>query len=325
MPAQGRGIRIIIVNYRTPRLVVDCLRSLESEIQAEEDCRVVVVENHSQDDSQDQISAAVASQGWEAWVELLTVEQNRGFAAGNNLPLGRMLEADQMPQFVLLLNPDTVVRPGAVRELRRFMERHPEVGIAGSRLEDPDGTPQRSAFRFFGVLSELNGGLSLGIVSKLLLRWEVAPPVRDCEHPTDWVAGASMMIRPGVFDSIGLLDDDYFLYYEEVDFCLRARRAGWTCWYVPKSRVVHLVGQATGVTNEKSAVKRLPRYWFESRRRYFTKNHGPIYRFAADVAFAVGFSLWRLRRWVQRKPDTDPPHLLGDFFRFNFLRLSKDR
>ena len=325
MLGQNRGIRAIIVNYRTPRLVVDCLRSLQSEVQAEEDCRVIVVENHSQDDSQDQISAAIASQGWEAWVELLTTDQNRGFADGNNLPLRQMLEAEEMPEFVWLLNPDTVVRPGAVRELRRFMERHPEVGIAGSRLEDPAGTPQRSAFRFPGVLSELDGGLRLGIVSKLLRRWEVAPPVRDCAHPTDWVAGASMMIRGGVFDSTGLLDDDYFLYYEEVDFCLRARRAGWTCWYVPDSRVVHLVGRASGVTDEKSAAKRLPRYWFESRRRYFTKSYGPLYRFAADVAFAVGFSLWRLRRWIQRKPDTDPPHLLGDFFRFNFLRLSKDR
>lgn len=325
MPGQAGGVRIIIVNYRTPGLVIDCLRSLEMEIDADENCRVVVVENNSQDGSVERISEAITSEGWEAWAELLPLDQNLGFASGNNAPLRQMQDAGQTPEFVLLLNPDTVVRPGAVRELLGFMERHPEVGIAGSRLEDPDGTPQRSAFRFPTIFGEFDAGLRLGIVTKVLRRWELAPPVRDCEHATDWVAGASMIIRRDVLDSIGLLDEGYFLYYEELDFCLRARRAGWTCWYVPASRVVHLVGQASGVTNEKSPPKRLPRYWFESRARYFAKNHGRAYRFVADLAFAIGFLLWRLRRWIQRKPDTDPPHLAWDFLRFNFLRISTDR
>jgi hypothetical protein len=90
---------------------------------------------------------------------------------------------------------------------------------------------------------------------------------------------------------------------------------------VPASRVVHLVGQASGVTDTKKPARRTPRYWFESRRRYFVKNHGRLYKFAADVAWLLGFAQWRVRRVLQRKPDTDPPHLLGDFFRFNFLNM----
>jgi GT2 family glycosyltransferase len=200
-----------------------------------------------------------------------------------------------------------------------FLEEHPKIGIAGSRLEDPDGTPQRSAFRFPTVWSEFEWGVRLGPVSRLLQRRVVAPPVQDRPHPAEWMAGASMMVRRAVFDAIGVMDEKYFLYFEETDFFLLAKRAGWPAWYVPTSRVVHLVGQSTGVTDTKRAARRMPRYWFESRRRYFVKNHGRLYAFLADVAWTVGFSLWRLRRFVQRKPDHDPPGLLWDFVRFNFF------
>jgi GT2 family glycosyltransferase len=104
------------------------------------------------------------------------------------------------------------------------MKAHPEVGIAGSRLEDLDGTPQHSAFRFPSVLSELDGGLRLGVVSKLLSKWLVAPPISEVACPTEWVAGASMIVRREVFESVGLMDEKYFLYYEEMDFCLAAHR-----------------------------------------------------------------------------------------------------
>lgn len=310
-------VGIVIVNYRTPALVIDCLRSLADEVKALPGCRVVVVENCSGDDSAERIGAAIAKENWTAWAELLPAPKNAGFAGGNNAAIVPLLKETPRLDYLLLLNPDTYIRPGAVRELLAFMEQHPQVGIAGSRLEYPDGTPQFSAFRFPGLLSEWEAGVRLGLVSKILGHWLTAPPIRDDAHECDWVAGASMLVRREVFDAVGPMDDGYFLYYEETDFCLRARRAGWTTWYVPASRVVHLVGQSTGVTNEKQARKRQPRYWFESRRRYFTKNYNRLYAVAADVVFAVGFALWRVRRKVQRKPDPDPPHLLGDFVRFN--------
>jgi GT2 family glycosyltransferase len=118
---------------------------------------------------------------------------------------------------------------------------------------------------------------------------------------------------------VGLLDDRYFMYFEETDFCLRARRAGWTCWYVPASRVVHLVGQCSGVTDKSQPARRRPVYWFDSRRRYFVKNHGAVYALLADVAWTAGASVYRVRRLVQRKPDTDPPNFLTDFLRRSTL------
>lgn len=316
-----KRVPIVIVNYRTPGLVIDCLRSLVEEVRAVGECKVVVVENASGDGSTEKIQKAIQDEHWANWAEVLPVEKNLGFAGGNNAALRPLLAAQPPPDYVLLLNPDTVIRPGALRELVDFMEKHPEVGIAGSRLEDPDGTPQRSAFRFHTAPSEFEGGMKLGVVSRLLNGWVVAPPVEEQPHVTGWVAGASMIVRRQVFDAIGLMDEDYFLYFEETDFCLRALRAGWPCWYVPASRVVHLVGQASGVTDTKKPAKRVPRYWFESRRRYFRKNHGRLYAFAADVGWTTAFALWRVRRRLQGKPDTDPPNLLWDFVRFNFFPL----
>ncbi|MBC7972779.1 MAG: glycosyltransferase family 2 protein [Verrucomicrobia bacterium] len=310
---QATTLLVIVLNYRTADLTIDCLDSLADEISAIPGSYVVVTDNASSDGSAEKIAAAIDSKQWHTWAELMPLERNGGFAFGNNAAIRPVLESTVASPYVLLLNPDTVIRPGAVKALLAFMNDRPDVGIAGSRLEELDKTAQQSAFRFPNVMGELDFGLRLGIASKLLSRWAVVPEIADCPHQTDWVAGASMMIRREVFESIGLLDENYFMYFEEVDFCLRAYRAGWSCWYVPQSHVVHFVGQSSGVTDSKRPPKRLPTYWFDSRRRYFLKNHGWLYAALADTAWLLGFTLWRWRRVVQRKPDTDPPKIWSDF------------
>jgi GT2 family glycosyltransferase len=135
-----------------------------------------------------------------------------------------------------------------------------------------------------------------------------------------------MMIRRQVFEDIGLMDEGYFMYYEEMDFCFQASKVGWLCWYVPDSRVIHLVGQSSGVTNTKQQRKRMPQYVFDSRRRYFLKNYGWFYLLLADLAIMLTFLTWQVRRILQQKPDLDPPHLLLDVifnsFFFRGFRLS---
>ena len=318
-------VLVVIVNYRSASLAIDCLRSLAPEVTgpaAVPGVRVVVTDNASGDDSVPRLTAAVRDNGWGDWAQILPLPRNGGFAYGNNEAIRPALAAAaDPPDYVLLLNPDTLVRPGAIRALVEFMDANPKAGLAGSRLEHPDGSPQRSAFRFHTVLSELEAGLRLGFVSKALRRFVVAPPVPAGNDPVpvDWVAGASLIVRRAVFESAGLLDEGYFMYFEEVDFCLRAARAGWPCWYVPASRVVHLVGQSSGVTDVKRANRRRPKYWFDSRRRYFLRNHGPLKTLLADAAWSLGFATYRVRQFVQRKPDLDPAHLLRDFVRNSFL------
>ncbi len=318
------SLLVVVLNYRTAALTIDCLQSLVNEIPTVPNTRVVVTDNASGDGSAEQIAAAIAQHNWHPWAEIMPLERNGGFAYGNNAAIRPALASSNPPDYVLLLNPDTVVRPGALKALVDFMEAHPHVGIAGSRLEDPDGTPQHSAFRFPSCASELDQNLRLGGVSKLLSRWGLAPEICDSPHPTDWVAGASMIIRPTVFKAIGLIDEGYFMYFEEVDFCLRAQRAGFPCWYVPQSRVVHLVGQSSGVTDTKRPAKRLPTYWFDSRRRFFLKNYGWLYTAVTDFVSITGFALWRARRYIQDHPDLDPPKLLLDSVRHSiFVRGAK--
>ncbi|MBM0743855.1 glycosyltransferase family 2 protein [Phormidium sp. CLA17] len=306
---------IVTVNYRTGSLVVDSLRSLQEEIKSVPGAKVVIVDNNSGDDSVEKISNAIAAEGWQDWATLLPSKLNGGYAYGNNYAIRPALQTANPPDYFLLLNPDTQVRPGALKALIDFMDQHPEVGISGSSFEEADGKPWPYAFRFPSIFSELDSALRLGVVSKLLSKWIVAKVMDNEEEQIDWLPGASMMIRRQVFESIGLMDEGYFLYFEETDFCLQARRAGWTAWYVPQSRVMHILGQSTGVTATNQPPKRLPQYWFDSRRRYFLKNHGWFYTALVDIAWLSGFSLWRVRRMLQRKPDTDPPQMLADTFR----------
>lgn len=311
-PSRDR-LRIVILNYRTPELTVACLHSLVDEVRALPGTQVTVVDNASADGSVEQISAAIATENWD-WVTFLPQDRNGGYAFGNNVGIRPALAAENPPDYFLLLNPDTVVRPGALQALVDFMDRTPTAGIAGSRLEEPDGTPQCSAFRFPNVWSELDSGLRLGVVTQLLNQ-RIVPilPVTEAIQQVDWVAGASMIVRRQVFETAGLMDEKYFLYFEEVDFCVAAQKAGWSCWYVPESRVVHYVGQSSGVTDTKRKAKRRPTYWFDSRRRFFVKNYGWSYAVLSELAWASGFAVWRLRQVIQRKPDDDPPNMLGDF------------
>jgi N-acetylglucosaminyl-diphospho-decaprenol L-rhamnosyltransferase len=312
-------LAIVIVNYKTSALVADCLISLDAERAAFRDFVTLVTDNASGDGSVEQLTSTIESRGWSSWASVHALPRNGGFAFGNNAGI-RAARERWDPELILLLNPDTVVRPGALRELVSFLDSNPQAAIGGPRLEDPDGTGQTSAFRWPSIASELDAGLRLGIVSRVLARWSVSPPVSPTPQRVDWLSGAALLVRSSVFDAVGLLDEGYFMYYEELDFCRSAARKGLSCWYVPAARIVHLVGQASGINRPRIAPSRRPAYWFESRRRYFSKQHGPSYAALADAVHIAGYALWRLRRRLQRRPDTDPPSFLSDLIRHSLRR-----
>jgi GT2 family glycosyltransferase len=275
---------------------------------------VLVVDNDSQDGSFAELSAAARTFAHTSRtpVQVIASGENGGFAYGVNAGVRYGLASSSVPDYFYLLNSDAFPDPNAIRELVRIFEREPSAGIAGSYVYGSDGMPHQTAFRFPSVLGEFERALRLGIVSKLLHRWRVPLPLPDSDCEVDWVAGASMMIRREVFEDIGLFDDRFFLYFEETDFCRRAKLHGWRTFYVRGSAVAHIGGASTGIKDSRTQ-RRMPAYWFDSRRYYFQKNHGGAYLAASDVLFALGFSLWRLRRKIQNKPDEDPPSLLADF------------
>ena len=332
---------VVIVNYKTPALVADCLRSLAPQVR--DDMHVVVTDNASPDDSVAQIARTIADEGYGAWCTFLPLGRNGGFAYGNNEAIARYLDvprcstaagASEEPaaalqrgtargndtfEYVWLLNPDTVVLDDALVELERFLDTHPTAGIAGGRAENRDGTVRRSSFRFHSPLGELESAVNFGPVSRALKSHVVAPPIPQTPEKVGWVSGASMMVRREVFEKIGLLDAGYFMYFEETDFCLRAERAGFECWYVPASRIIHLVGQASGVTGAQRVAKRRPKYWFDSRKRYFKNNFGGATLHAANLFWLAGYPIGRVWQLARLKPREDPPRLWWDFLRYNYF------
>jgi GT2 family glycosyltransferase len=304
---------VVILNYRVTDMTIDCLRSLAQEVPRIPGCKVAVLENGTGGDAEQRLREAIAANGWGSWVELSAISPNRGFTGGNNIIIRKWLERADRPDYFLLLNADTLVYPGAFEVLVRFMDSHPRVGVAASRCEWPDGRSQGTPFRFQGIAYELDRGLRLNAVSRLLSPWTSRIPTPEKPLRVDWVAFASAIIRREVIEAIGPLDEGLYTYYDDIDFCLNATRAGWEIWHIPESRILHYEGASTGIVVRN--VSRRPPYWFQARRRFYLKNYGALYTALVDAAFLIGFSLWRVRRWIQRKPDTDPPHMLADALR----------
>lgn len=309
-------IAVVIVSYKSAKFTVDALRSVADE-RATPGLRIraVVVDNAS--DDMPQIAQAVAANHWDSWVALITAPRNGGFAYGNNLAIAHAYSRES-PDYIYLLNPDTQVRTGAISCLVRFLEERPEAGIAGSTFESHDGTDWPMAFRFPTLFSEIDAGLSFGLVTRVLRRWVVAVPMDSFPQRVEWVAGASMMVRAAVLDAIGGLDENYFLYFEEPDFCYRASRAGFSTWYVPASRVMHIGGQSTKV-HSVIGPERLPHWWFESRRRYFALRFGTIRAMLIDIVAALAAGAGLLKRILLGRRGTAVSHYIRDLLRYSVL------
>jgi N-acetylglucosaminyl-diphospho-decaprenol L-rhamnosyltransferase len=308
-------VAVIIVTYKSARLTVENLKSLLPERSTPGlRVRAVVVDNDSGD--LPEIASAVEKYDWSSWVTLVAAPVNGGFGYGNNRGIERACDRG-MPSYIHLLNPDTQIRPGAIRSLAQFLETHPKAGIAGSSFEMGDGSDWHIAFRFPSLISELNQGLGLGIVTRLLQPWITVMHMSDSNQAVDWISGASMMIRPDVFKAIGGMDENYFLYFEETDFCRRAQRAGFTTWYVPESRVMHIGGQSTAVLQNSRG--RLPSYWFESRRRYFAMSFGICRAIVIDIVAMAANILGLIKLVIQGRLHIAIPHYGRDLLRHSII------
>ncbi|MCY2978696.1 MAG: glycosyltransferase family 2 protein [Planctomycetota bacterium] len=310
------SLGIVILNFRTPSLCIDAIASVVPQSRSQGDTEIIVVDGGSGDDSVSMLRAAVDEHDWSDIVRLLDLQENHGFAAGNNAAIAQLLQRNPECGLIWLLNPDTVLREHALEELVDALAEYPSWGIVGSRLEDPDGTSQNAARKFPGVLNELDSAARFGPLARCLARWQIAPPEKNQRATCDWLPGASLMIRREVFERIGLLDEGFFMYFEEVDFCQRAINAGFEVGYEPRSRVIHLVGQASGVTSSKTSIrKRRPAYWFESRGRYFLRHYGKIGFFAANVAWLTGHLIYGATTRLRGRTNQDPPYFIRDFLK----------
>lgn len=290
------AVWLVIVNYRTAELAIDCMRSIAPQVAGLPDFHAVVVDNASGDGSVENLSSTLLRESWQGWASVLSLDRNGGFAAGCNAGIRRALSSGNRVEYVMLVNPDTVLHERAIRTLVDFMQAHPRAGIAGSRLENAAGIAEYAAHSAPSPLGELAAGARLALLDRMLQRYTVTQPPQETPHECDWVSGASFAVRREVFDRIGLLDEGFFLYFEEMDFCRRARRAGWQVWWVPQSRVVHHEGASTGI---RDTARRRPPYWYRSRQRYFVKHFGVPGLLAADALWAAGRGSLALRRLLR--------------------------
>jgi N-acetylglucosaminyl-diphospho-decaprenol L-rhamnosyltransferase len=305
-------IVVAIVNYKTPGLTIDCLRSLAEERTRWPALDVIVADNASPDDSVPAISAAILANGWGSWAKLLPMPKNGGFGYGNNGVVTEVLSRPKPAKYIWFLNSDTLVLPNSIAPLIACMEQRPDVGFAGSRLENRASVPETAAFRIHSIAGEFEMAAQTGFVTRLLSPWMIPLPVELPEGPCGWVSGASMMARTEMLQKIGGFDERFFLYFEECDLSLRGARAGFQSYHVPASRIVHF-GQGSSASSGTSNQRvRVASYWYQSRHWYYIKNHGVFYSLLADAATITGAALSLTRSFLGRRVSVHPKLYIYD-------------
>lgn len=281
-------IAVVIVNYRTPDMVLTCVENLDKERDALPSMQAIVVDNASGGDSVTVLSTKLGEAPFSNWVRFLPLPINGGFGWANNEAILSLLARNTPPEAILLLNPDAIIQPGAVVALVRDMESRPDAAAIGSQLVNQDGTMAGSAFRFPSISREFLRGVGVAGIGRLLRIAPVLVPLGEV-GPVDWVTGASVLIRTQALHDVGMFDSGFFLYFEEVELMRRFANRGWKCYHCPESRVVHIAGASTGIVDGQLEGKRAPPdYIFHSRHRYFALTRGRLQAWLADLAWLAG-------------------------------------
>ena len=282
-------LSIVIICWNDWKVLEDCLRSIFAGTH-KTDCEVIVSDNGSTDGSVEKIRTQFPA------VRVVENRANLGFAKGNNAGI-----REAQGEYVLILNPDTIIHDGSLDRWTEFADRHPEAGAFGCRVQNPDGTYQRSARPFPTIQRYLAAALYfrfLGQLRRPVLTPEYDWWKGDTEREIDWQSGCCVMLRGNLLKELGGFDEQFFYQFEEVDLCRRVWNAGYRIRFTPEASITHLGGQS---------VKRFPaRFAIEVCRngyRYFFKHFGSRgarqYRVVVLVSLAVrrlGYGLWNLFR-----------------------------
>ena len=269
------AVSVVIVSWNTVDVLRGCLASIRDETRS---ChQVVVVDNASTDGTQEMVASEFPE------VELVCNTDNRGFAAANNQGIERSVGAH-----VLLLNPDTVILGGAIDRCLEWLARHPEVGCMGCQVFEDEATVQRTCF------SDMTPFNMMLVEFKLL---EALPSIfgkaeyrmwdRMTEREVDVVSGMFMLVPRAVVEKVGMLDEAFFVFAEEADWCRRIRAAGWRCYFSPVAKILHLDG------GSKSTAQIRPRMHVQlqkSKLIYMNKYYGKLGEFVARLTMIASMT-----------------------------------
>lgn len=278
-------VSIIIVNWNARDLLRACLESIYRETQGVR-FEVIVVDNVSSDGSVEMLRGDFPS------VRSIASDFNRGFAGGNNVGMQA-----STGRYLFLLNPDTVVRDNAIAEMVRFADAHPEAGVIGPRVLNPDGTLQRSCFLFPSVLNLFLSTFWLYKLSpksrffgREFMSW--CDMTQAC--PVEVVSGCCMLVRREAYRRVGGMDEAYFMYFEETDWCYRMRDAGWKIVYTPSAEITHWGGTCTEKVKSDMMAQHTA-----SLLLFFRKHRGRLAHILACLLQTI-FFLLRMPFWLCR-------------------------
>jgi GT2 family glycosyltransferase len=267
-------LSIIIVNWNTKEYLLPCVKSIfeKGEGVSKE---VIVVDNGSQDGSASEVKKTFP------FVQLIENERNLGFARASNQGLQKA-----SGRYILLLNPDTQVKYGAIDRLMSFLDDRKDAGIVGGQLLNVDGSKQNSIANFPSLATEL---LNKSLLRRLFPK-KFPGKEKDYSEPieVDSVIGACMMVRREATKQVGLLDEDYYLFLEETDWCYRMKKAGWKIYHVSQAEIYHFQGKSAERDKKKAKVE-----YYRSRYHFFKKNRGSLQWFLlfSGLMIRLGFEL----------------------------------
>lgn len=282
-------VSIIIVNWNTKELLRDCLSSVY-EHAGDVDYEIIAIDNASTDGSASMVKNDFPN------VILIENTENRGFATANNQGM-----AVAKGRYVLLLNSDTIVLDNAVAETVRFADDNPQAAVTGCRVLNPDRTLQRTCFMFPSVLNMLLSSTYLYKLfpkNKFFGREQMTWWDRNDVRPVDVVTGCFMLVRRDAIEQVGMMDEQFFMYCEETDWCYRFRKKGWNVLFAPTGQIIHLGGQSTAqrpvamiVQLRLSILKFIKKHY--SRPAYITA------RFLVALFFALRLPVWLVKALVR--------------------------
>lgn len=280
---------VSIINYRTAELTIQSAQSVLDDINRQ-DVKIVIIDNASCDGSAEKIEDWINNQAADAPIELLHSTTNSGFSGGHNQGI-----VSYDATYYLLLNSDAILRPGFIDTIISAADATPSAGLVAPQIETDDGDVQVSCFRFHSLTSEFVRGAGSGPISRLFKKSIVAldPPVNHAE--IEWASFACILLRKEMIDQIGNMDESYFLYFEDVEYGLRAHRAGWGVVLEPHAVAVHFRGGSGPVKSLAAQAKRLPKYYYASRSRFFFHRYGRMGAILANLAWMTGRGLNKLR------------------------------
>lgn len=287
-------LTVVILNFRTPDVTIDCLRTLAPEASSNPGMKVILMDNASGDDSVARINAAIHENGWTGgWLDFRAGATNLGFAGGNNLLLREEMSSQDPPTYLLLLNSDTLVRPGCISTCTLIMDADQKIGALSCMLRNRDGTVQNICRKFPHPLREMVRAFGLPWMLPPLFKWadledegwDRAAGPRD----VDWISGAFFFARTSALKDAGVLDQEFFFYGEDCEWCHRLWRHGWRIRFDPSSETVHLAGASSDATRVRNRQRDI--YTWRARLLIQRKCYGRLAEMAVRGSYISMFAM----------------------------------